>query len=211
MVIEYNNHTLVIASNGSVISNDATHAWILYGTHTKTRAYGHGFVPVGGQALSSLQAEIGGFVGGMLALDAILSTALVTITPHCGVVALIDNMTLINQIQSWHYQGPMGSLAPEYDTLHIARGIIDKHKMIVTQEHIKSHQDSDADYSKLLWKAKLIFDCDHLAGSTRQCLECCPMHTVPIFSLLVILPLYRSMATLLPLTLPLQLGKQAFA
>ena len=86
----------------------------------------------------------------MLALDAILSTARVTITPHCGVVALIDNMTLINQIQTWHYQGPMGSLAPEYDILQIARGIIAKNKMIVTPEHIKGHQSSDADYSTLL-------------------------------------------------------------
>ena len=66
-----------------------------------------------GQALSSLRAEIGELVGGMLALNAIMSTALVNITPHCGVAALIDTMTLINQIQTWHYQGPMGSLAPE--------------------------------------------------------------------------------------------------
>ena len=65
LVAEYNNHTLVIVSNGSVINNDATHAWILYGTHTKTRAYSHGFVPGGGQVLSSLQAEIGGFDRGM--------------------------------------------------------------------------------------------------------------------------------------------------
>ena len=89
----------------------------------------------------------------MLALDAILSTALVYITPHCGVAALIDNMALITQIQIWHYQGPMGSLAPEYDILQIARGIIAKHKMNVTPEHLKSHQDSDADYSTLSWKA----------------------------------------------------------
>ena len=40
------------------------------------------FLGGGGQALSSLQAEIGGFVGGMLALDAILSTTQVTITPY---------------------------------------------------------------------------------------------------------------------------------
>ena len=101
----------------------------------------------------------------MLALNAILSTALDTITPHCGVSALIDNMTLINQIQTWHYQGPMGSLAPMYDILQIARGIIAKHKMIVTPEHIEGHQDSGADYSTLSWKAKLNCDCDYLAGS----------------------------------------------
>ena len=86
----------------------------------------------------------------MLALNAIMSTALVNITPHCGIAALIDNMTPINQIQTWHYHGPMGSLAPEYDILQIAKGIIAKHKMIVTPEHIKSHQDSDADYSTLM-------------------------------------------------------------
>ena len=51
------------------------HAWILYGTQTKIRAYGHGPVPGGGQPLTSLQAEVGGFVGGMLALNAVLSTA----------------------------------------------------------------------------------------------------------------------------------------
>ena len=75
-----------------------------------------------------------------MALEAILSTVLVHITPpHCGVRVLIDNMTLISQIQSWHYQGPLGSLVPEYDILQIARGIIDKHKMIVTAEHVNSH------------------------------------------------------------------------
>ena len=128
LVAECSNHTLVIASNRSDFNNEATHVWVLYGTHTKTRAYGHRFVPGRGQALSSLWAEIGGLVGGMLALDAILSTALLHITPHCGVGVLIDNMTLISQIQTWHYQLPMGPLAPEYDILQIASGIKDKHK-----------------------------------------------------------------------------------
>ena len=51
--------------------------------------------------------------------------------------------------------------------------------MIVTPDHIKSHQDSDTDYSTHSWKAKLNCDCSHLACSTWQCPECCPMHTVP--------------------------------
>ena len=115
----------------------------------------------------------------MLALNAILSIAQVHIIFHCGLAALIDNMTLITQIQTWHYQGPIGSLATKNDLLQVARGIIAKHKMIVTPDHIKSHQESDADYSTLLWKAKLNCDCDYLAGSTWQYSECRPMHKVP--------------------------------
>ena len=72
---EFNSETLVLASDGSVLMGDATQALILYGTHTDTQAYGHGPVPGGGQPLTSLCAEVGGYVGGMLALDAILSTA----------------------------------------------------------------------------------------------------------------------------------------
>ena len=93
------------------------HAWILFGTDTKTSSYGHGFVPGGGQALSSLWAEICGSVRRILALDAMLSTSLVHITPHCGVASLIDNMALISQTQTWYYQGAMSSLATEYDIL----------------------------------------------------------------------------------------------
>ena len=73
----------------------------------------------------------------------------------------------------------MGSLATEYDLLQVARGIKAKHKLIVTPDHIKSHQDSDADYSKVSWKAKLNCDCDHLAGSSQQYPKCRPMHTAP--------------------------------
>jgi hypothetical protein len=42
LVTEFNNQTLVIASDGSMAHNTATQAWILYGTQTNTRAYGHG-------------------------------------------------------------------------------------------------------------------------------------------------------------------------
>ena len=54
---EFNSETLVLASDGSDLMGDATQAWILYGTHTDTRAYGHGPVPGGGQPLTSLRAE----------------------------------------------------------------------------------------------------------------------------------------------------------
>ena len=51
--------------------------------------------------------------------------------------------------------------------------------MIVTPDHIKSHQDSDTDYSTHSWKAKLNCDCDHLTGSAWQSSECCPRHKAP--------------------------------
>ena len=59
---EFNSETLVLASDGSVLMDDATQAWILFGMHTDTRAYGHGPVPRGGQPLTSLCAEVGGYV-----------------------------------------------------------------------------------------------------------------------------------------------------
>ena len=60
LVAELHNQTLFVASDGSVLNNEASHAWILYGTQTKIRAYGHGPVPRGGQLLTSLPAEVGG-------------------------------------------------------------------------------------------------------------------------------------------------------
>ena len=115
--------------------------------------YGHGPVPGGGQLLTSLQAEVGGFVGGILALDAVLSTAGESISAHCCGGALIDNMALISHIQTWHHLGSGGTLAPEYDLLQVAKGIIAKHKLVVKPKHIESHQDNDTEYDKLPWKA----------------------------------------------------------
>ena len=63
LVAEFHNQTLFVASNGSVCINGATLAWILYGTQTKIRAYGHGPFPGGGQPLTSLWAEVGGLSG----------------------------------------------------------------------------------------------------------------------------------------------------
>ena len=60
LVAEFHNQTLFVASNGSVCINGATLAWILYGTQTKIRAYGHGTVPGGGQPLTLVLAEVGG-------------------------------------------------------------------------------------------------------------------------------------------------------
>ena len=149
LVAELHNQTLFIASNGSVLNNGATHAWILYGAQSKIRAYGHGPVPGSGQPLTSLWAEVGGFVGGMLALDAVISTAGEPISAQCFVGTLIDNMALISHFQTWHHQGSGGTLRPEYDLLQVAKGIMVKHKLVVKPEHIKSHQDNDTEYSNL--------------------------------------------------------------
>ena len=48
LATEFNNQTLVIASDGTMAHNTATQAWILYGTQTNTWAYGHAPVPGGG-------------------------------------------------------------------------------------------------------------------------------------------------------------------
>jgi hypothetical protein len=172
LVAELHNQTLFVASDGSVLNNGATHAWILYGVQSKICAYGHGPVPGGGQPLTSLWAEVGGFVGGMLALDALLSTAGEPISAYCCIGALIDNMALISHIQTWHHHGSGGTLAPEYNLLQVAKGIMAKHKLLVEPEHIKSHQDNDTEYSNLPWKAQLNCDCDQLAGSTCTCPQC---------------------------------------
>ena len=121
-------------------------------------------------------------VGSMLALDAVLSTAGEPISAQHCIGALIDNMALISHIQTWHHQGSGGTLAPEYDLLQMAKGIMAKHKLGVEPEHIKSHQDNDTEYSNLPWKAKLYCDCDQLAGSTQtcpQCLEASPTLYIP--------------------------------
>ena len=135
-----------------------------------------------GQPLTSLQAEVGGFVGGMLALDAVLSTAGEPISAQCCVSALIDNMALISRIQTWHHQGSGGTLRPEYDLLQVAKGIMAKHKLVVEPEYIKSHQDNDTEYAKIPWKAQLNCDYNQLAGSNHtcpQCLEALPTQYIP--------------------------------
>jgi hypothetical protein len=127
LVEEFNSETLVFASDGSVLMGNATQAWILYGTRTDTRAYGHGPVPGGGQPLTSLHAEVGGYVGGMLALDAMLST--VNNRSHetdQELGALIDNKALISRIQKWSHHGLAGTLAPDYDLLKVAQQLVKK-------------------------------------------------------------------------------------
>ena len=48
LVTEFNQESLILASDGSVLHNDATQAWVLYGTNTASQAYGHGPVPRSG-------------------------------------------------------------------------------------------------------------------------------------------------------------------
>jgi hypothetical protein len=174
LVEEFNSETLVLSSYGSVLMGDATQGWILYGTHSDTQAYGHGPVPGGGQPLTSLCAEVGGYVGGMLALDAILSTANnVSHAPYRKLGALIDNKALISRIQKWSHHGHAGTLAPDYDLLQAAQQVMKKHNILVVPDHITNHQDDSRDYNDLPWQAKLNCDCDQMAGASHKCLICC--------------------------------------
>jgi hypothetical protein len=67
---------------------------------------------------------VGGFVSGILALDAVHCTAGEDISAQCCVGALIDNMALVHRIQTWHHQGAGGTIVPEYDLLQVAKGIM---------------------------------------------------------------------------------------
>ena len=58
----------------------ATHGWKLHDRKTKEQTYGHGWVPSGGQEMSSLRAEIGGLLGGMAAISYLLMVEL-SVTP----------------------------------------------------------------------------------------------------------------------------------
>ena len=104
----------------------------------------------------SLCAEVGGYVGGMLALDAILSTANnVSHAPDRKLGALIDNKALISRIQKWSHNGRAGTLAPDYDQRQVAQQVAKKHNKVVVPDHIKSHQDDSKQYNDLPWQAKL--------------------------------------------------------
>ena len=86
----------------------------------------------------------------MLALDAILSTTSIPVTGTGRTLcALIDNKALISCIQKWHHQGQAGTLAPEYDLLHVAQGVMEKYKITVNPEHVKCHQDNTQAYEDL--------------------------------------------------------------
>ena len=124
LIEEFNSDTLVLASDGSILTGDATQVWIVYGMHTDTQAYGQGSVPGGGQSLTFLHAEVGGYVEGMLALDAILSTATnVSHVTDSKLGALIDNKALISRIQKWSHHGLSGTLAPDYNLLQAAQQV----------------------------------------------------------------------------------------
>jgi hypothetical protein len=88
------------------------------------------------------------------------------------VCALIDNKALISHIQKWHHQGQAGTLVPEFDLLQVAQGVMEKYKMTVSPEHVKSHQDNTQAYKDLPLQAQLNCDCDQLAGSSQACKQC---------------------------------------
>ena len=170
---KFNRETLLLSNDGSVLMGNTTQAWILYGMHTDTHAYGHGPVPGGGQPLTSLHAEVGGYVGGMLALDAILSTANnISHAPDQKLGALIDNKALISRIQKWSHHGHAGTLAPDYDQLQVAQQVMKLHNVVEITDNIKSHQDNSRAYNDLPWQTKLNCNCGQVAGASHKCQIC---------------------------------------
>ncbi len=103
---ELHNGTAVIASDGSVESlkgiQSATQGWIIYGTKTKCKVKGHGTVPGGSQEISSLRPEMGGVLGVLVAVDAILasqSKIALQESDRLKLQALIDNKKVISRIE----------------------------------------------------------------------------------------------------------------
>jgi hypothetical protein len=112
-------------------------------------------------------------VSGMLALDKILSTTSIQVTGTGRTLcALIYNKALISCIQKWHHQGQTRTLAPEFDPLQVAQGVMAIYKITVNPEHVRSHQENTQTYKDLPWQAQLDCDCDQLAGSSQACKQC---------------------------------------
>ena len=63
-------------------------------------------------------------------------------------------------------------LTPEYDILHVANGIMAKHKLIVKPELIIYHHNYDRDFNALTCKCQLKCSCDCLVGPILQCHKC---------------------------------------
>jgi hypothetical protein len=176
---ELRNGTAVIASDGSVKSiqglQSATQGWVIYGTKTKSKVKGHGTVPGGGQEISSLRPEMGGVLGALVAVDAILATQS-NVAPSkqegLKLCALIDNKAVISRIQKWSEQGISNVLDPDYDLLQASKAIATKHSLTILPRHVKSHQDQDTDFNALPWQAKLNCECDDLAETCHNCPGC---------------------------------------
>ncbi len=153
---------VVLASDGSV-KTSSTQGWKLYNPIFTEAAYGHGFVPGGGQPLTLLRPKIGGLIGGLIAIDALLTTFPTPLTKESThfhpltalkpLSTLIDNKALISRVQNWESSGLSSMVAPEYDLLAAAQNISKKHNLPICPEHIKSHQDEDQEYELLPWKA----------------------------------------------------------
>jgi hypothetical protein len=165
----------VLASDGSLQGqHDATQGWKMFCRQDGTSASDHGVVTSGGTAMSSLRPKIGGLLGGLVAVDTLLSTT----TLGEGTISIrslkvhLDNKALISRIQKWKHRRPSQTLAPDYDLLQVAMCLVPKHNIEIHPHHVKSHQDSDIAYNKSLCEAKLNCDVDALANQARTCLHC---------------------------------------
>ena len=106
----------------------------------------------------STQRWVAGFLGGLVAVDTLLST-------H-------------HPIKNYHnpqclHSGSSKTLAPDsYDLLQAAMQIAKKHNSTIIPHHVKSHQDLKIAYEKLSWESKLNCDVESLANQARTYTRC---------------------------------------
>lgn len=167
---------LALASDGFLIPGDkrATFGWQIQGRRNAKQAQGHGWVNSSGQPMSSLRPEIGGFLGGIIAITSLMAT---TFTPEellnpVQLTVLIDNMALVSRLTKWKFLGPSNTFQPDHDHLQAAMNLATVYRINILPKHVKAHQDSDMEYKDLSWEAKMNCDCDILASEVQDCILC---------------------------------------
>jgi len=167
---------LALASDGFLIPGDkrATFGWQIQGRRNAKQAQGHGWVNSSGQPMSSLRPEIGGFLGGIIAITSLMAT---TFTPEellnpVQLTVLIDNMALVSRLTKWKFLGPSNTFQPDHDHLQAAMNLATVYRINILPKHVKAHQDSDMEYKDLSWEAKMNCDCNILASEVQDCILC---------------------------------------
>ena len=112
---------VVLVLDGSLLvstQESATHSWKLHDRTSQAQADRHGWVTSGGQEMSLLRAEIGGFLGGISAISHILNLEPpIPLEKRVPLPVYLDNSALISRIEQWKYNGPTGALRTDYDLL----------------------------------------------------------------------------------------------
>ena len=124
---------MALASDGFLIPGDkrATFGWQIQGRRNSKQAQGHGWIISGGQPISSLCPEIGGFLGGIIAVTSLMAT---TFTPEnllnpVQLTVLIDNMALVSWLTKWKFLGPSDTLQPDHDLLQAAMKLAEAYRI----------------------------------------------------------------------------------